>query len=121
VEVAETSLILTADGTPCRLHARAILPSLMAPTAVQVDHDLSVPAVSTILLSMLFWTAGHAAAVLLAEQAPAALPSRLASAAAAVTLPVEIGVRTYREKIENTNANFDLVKGRQRMNLYMIC
>jgi hypothetical protein len=60
---------------------------------LQVDHDLSVPAVSTILLSMLFWTAGHAAGVLLAEQAPATLGPKLASAAAAVTLPVEVGVR----------------------------
>ena len=59
---------------------------------MQVDHDLSVPAVSTILLSMLFWTAGHAAGVLLAEQAPATLRPKLASVAAAVTVPVEVGV-----------------------------
>ena len=62
----------------------------------QVDHDLSVPAVSTILLSMLFWTAGHAAGVLLEEQAPATLGPKLASAAAAVTLPVEAGVRLHQ-------------------------
>ena len=72
---------------------RKTAPNPYSPSVSQVAHELSVPAVSTILLSMLFWTAGHSAGVLLAEQAPAALPPRLAFAAAAVTLPVEIGVR----------------------------
>lgn len=52
-----------------------------------------MPAVSTILLSMLFWAAGRAAGVLLAETAQPRLLLHLSSLADSTTILVEIGVR----------------------------
>ena len=61
-----------------------------------MDHDLSVPAVSTILLSMIFWAAGRASGVLLAESAQPRVMLHLTSLAAAATVFVEIGVRDLK-------------------------
>ena len=65
------------------------------PSAIplQVDHELSVPAVSTILLSMVLWAGGRGAGVLLAEEAPPQLRLHLASLAVVASIFVEIGVR----------------------------